>query len=129
MMETIKVEKDQLCLEANIVKMGDDILVAITGGDKPHIGCTAISVPRPSLSNTSNISETTSTINLVGHKDDIVANPIAKTLCKALNVPIVVVCGIHFDAMGQEQIDCIISLTPLLANKILNRLEKGENND
>ena len=47
----IRGRKELSCsyMEAGAAFLGEDILAFIQGGDKPHIGCTVQSVPRPSL--------------------------------------------------------------------------------
>lgn len=120
----IKVENNNICLEANVLKMGNDLLVSVTGGNKPHIGCVSVTLPRPSSYNPKNVSATTSTINLPGHKDDVVANYIADAVCKKVNATVVVACGIHIDAIQPEEIDIIKNLTLILANKIIDSLNK-----
>ena len=40
-------------IRLDIYPVGDDVLAVIQGGDKPHIGCTVLSVPRESLTTTS----------------------------------------------------------------------------
>lgn len=123
-MNKVEVEKNNIHLEAVLVEMGSDLLIAVMGGDKPHIGCTAISVPRPSLSNPSAVSATTSTINLIGHKDDAIANLISSVVCKSLNAPVVVVCGVHIEKAGQEEIEIVRELSTMLVDKILMELKK-----
>jgi len=59
-----------LIIEAGAAKIGEDILLYIQGGDKPHIGCTVMAVPRLSLSGNGERSVTSSVVNLTGHKDE-----------------------------------------------------------
>ena len=67
----IRGRKELSCsyMEAGAAFLGEDILACIQGGDKPHIGCTVQSVPRPSLTGNGTISATSSVLNLTGHKD------------------------------------------------------------
>jgi len=46
---TVKTEEDAYNLSASARLIGDDVLVAIWGGEKPHIGAVAVAQPRPSL--------------------------------------------------------------------------------
>jgi hypothetical protein len=46
---TVKTEEDAYNLSASVRLIGEDVLVAIWGGEKPHIGAVAVAQPRPSL--------------------------------------------------------------------------------
>ena len=65
-----KISTPDFDIEAGAAKIGEDILLYIQGGDKPHIGCTVMAVPRPSLSGNGERSVTSSVMNLTGHKDE-----------------------------------------------------------
>ena len=69
-MQDITIASGRLTINMKVIAVGDDLCVIIAGGDSPHIGCVTLSVPRPSLRDESAVSETTSVLNLVGHKDD-----------------------------------------------------------
>ena len=53
-----KISTPDFDIEAGAAKIGEDILLYIQGGDKPHIGCTVMAVPRPSLSGNGLLPET-----------------------------------------------------------------------
>ena len=59
-----------ITIEIQETRIGDDIVLILAGGDKPHIGCVVQAVPRPSLTNDGSISVTSSVLNLTGHKDE-----------------------------------------------------------
>lgn len=84
-------------LRAVAVPMGEDLCVAVTGGDRPHIGCTSLAVPHPGISDPARPSATVSTLNLTAHRDGQIADQLAKLLSSALGRPVAVVCGVHFD--------------------------------
>lgn len=73
----------------------DGLAVNLVGGDWPHIGAVAISIPRPSLANPRERSATTSVFTVLGHKEDELARPVAAGLAQALQRTTVVVAGIH----------------------------------
>jgi hypothetical protein len=52
------------------VRSGDDVVVVLGGGERPHIGALAVAIPRPSLADPEQTSSTSSVITLLGHKDD-----------------------------------------------------------
>lgn len=66
-------------IRCNVVSMGNDYTVTIYGGDKPHVGSTVVAFSRPSLTG-NGIGVTSSVINVVGHKDEVIAKMIAETI-------------------------------------------------
>ena len=59
-------------ITVRITKVGEDYSILLTGGGKPHIGCTVLSIPRPSLTGDGSISVTSSVLSLTGHKDETI---------------------------------------------------------
>lgn len=84
-------------LTAEVIAMGEDLCVAVTGGDKPHLGSVALAVPHPGITDPTLPSATVSTLNVPGHRDDRIANQMAKALSASLGRHVAVLCGIHFD--------------------------------
>lgn len=93
-----------ICCDVNA--MGDDYCVLLYGGDLPHVGSTALSVPRPSLTG-QGISATTSILNCIGHKDDVLAKLFAEKIAVKTNHVTVCVCGIHVDDLSFEDIQTL----------------------
>ena len=69
-----------ITIEIQETRIGDDIVLILAGGDKPHIGCVVQAVPRPSLTNDGSISVTSSVLNLTGHKDEFLCRKLAELL-------------------------------------------------
>ena len=109
-------------LSAGVRLIGGDILVAIWGGEKPHIGAVAAAEPRPSLNDHDVMSATASVICYLGHKDDDLAKTAAETLAAAFNTKVVVTAGIHWDGLSQEGIRQINKNGELLLNSVLKRI-------
>ena len=74
--------------------IGEDLVLTLSGGEKPHIGCVVQAVPRPSLSGDGTISVTSSVINLTGHKDEFLCRRLAENRCR-----------VHMDHITGEQIE------------------------
>lgn len=100
--------------------LGEDILACIQGGDKPHIGCTVQSVPRPSLTGNGTISATSSVLNLTGHKDEALCRRLAEKLCRETGRVVVCTGGFHIDNMKPEQIDEVVKALDGLADEIVS---------
>jgi hypothetical protein len=125
-MRTFEVTARGIALNAVAVPMGRDLLVAVTGGERPHIGSASVSVPRPSLKNPAETSSTTSTINLTGHKDNAAGDRISSRLSAALGTNVVVACGIHVDGIGPEGIEAVLALADQLTEEIIKAFGEHE---
>ncbi len=106
-------------------KIGNDLLVAIYGGDAHHIGGVAIAYPSESHYRKAT-TVSVSTLTLPGHKDYIVANTAAEKICKVLEVPTVVTVGIHYDNASSKDIEEIISVVNILVDAIIEHYQKAE---
>ncbi|SDE55960.1 hypothetical protein [Sporomusa acidovorans] len=109
-----------ITLEA--ITVGEDICVIIYGGDSPHIGCVTLSIFRPSWKDGSTPSTTTSVLNLIGHKDDQVAQSVSHSLSAKLNKNVAVICGIHIDNITSEEIKDTIKLVESLTDRLIQKL-------
>lgn len=91
-------------LHLDIFPVGEDLSVLLYGGDKPHIGCTVLAVPRLSLSGDGSVSCTSSVINLTGHKDEQICRYAAEALCKRYQTAVSCAGGFHVDGITSGQI-------------------------
>ena len=80
------------------IMIGDDVLLILQGGEKPHIGAVVTCAP----------GEEPIIEKLGTHKDYVVLEPIAKKACESYQTMIVAVGGIHVDNATKEDIDLII---------------------
>jgi len=118
---TINTNEGSYDLSASVRFIGQDVLVAIWGGEKPHIGAVAVALPRPSLKDPDVTSASASVICLVGHKEDELAKAAAEILAAALNTQVVVTAGIHWDDLDSQSIQRIIQNSEVLVDKILEK--------
>ena len=118
---TVKTEEDAYNLSASARLIGDDVLVAIWGGEKPHIGAVAVAQPRPSLRDPEVTSSSASVICRVGHKEDDLVKAAAEILAAALETYVVVTGGIHWDDLAPEAIQQVVRNTEILVDMILQR--------
>ena len=99
----------QYRVEARGILIGNELMVAVYGGTKPHIGAVAIAIPRPSLQDPNITSATSSVFTLVGHKDDVIARRVAEELASSLNRIVVVVAGVHIDDATDTDVERLIA--------------------
>ena len=105
-------------------QIGNDILICLEGGSRPHIGCVVQAVPRLSLTGDGSGSATASVLNLTGHKDEYICRKLAEKICSNLGVVTVCTGGFHLDGMAKEQIKEVIEVTEQISEEILQELKK-----
>ena len=110
-------------VEAHVRSVGDDLLVAIWGGENPHIGAVAMAQPRPSLKDPKVTSATASVFCYVGHKEDDLAKHAAEKLAASFNARVVVTAGIHWDNLSEEGIQKVVRNSQILLDLIVERIE------
>ena len=118
---TIQTREGEYDLTASVRLIGPDLLVAIWGGEKPHIGAIAMAQPRPSLKDPAVTSSTASVFSYVGHKEDELAKAAAEILAATLKTNVVVTAGIHWDNLPPEGIERVVRNSEILVEMILER--------
>lgn len=122
---TVKTDTGAYDLSASIRWIGPDLLVAIWGGEKPHIGAVAVAQPRPSLKDPEVTSATASVICNVGHKEDELVKAASEILSSVLKTQVVVTGGIHWDNLDEKGIRQIIQNSEILVDIILEKCVAG----
>lgn len=103
--QIIKKKLSYTTLIVKISRIGEDIHITLQGGEKPHIGCVVLAVPRPSLEGNGERSSTTSVINITGHKDEMLCRQLAEQVAARENAVVVCCGGFHMDHITKEQIE------------------------
>jgi len=111
-------KKGKFLIEALVQELGEDLLVSMWGGTRPHIGAVGIAVPRPSLADASRGSATSSNFTFTGHKEDRLVKEASEILAAGLRKNVVVTAGIHWDDLRPKDLSAIQNLSLLLARKI-----------
>jgi hypothetical protein len=96
-------------VEARAFGTAEGIVVLLTGGERPHVGAVVLSLPRPSRAAPGRLSCTSTVLPLLGHKDDLVARPLAEELAVACGQPVVVVAGVHVNEATEEDIARLVA--------------------
>jgi len=118
----IKTNEGSYDLEASVRQIGNDMLIAVWGGEKPHIGAVAVAQPRASLKDPNITSASTSVICILGHKEDQIAKQIAEKISATLNTLVIVTAGIHWDDISDQGIRKVIRHTEILIDLIIKKL-------
>ena len=95
-------------VDASALLCGGDVVVALQGGTRPHIGATAMAVPRASLADPARMSSSASVLCVVGHKEDELARAVALRLAAALECTVTVVAGLHVDDASGDDIRVLL---------------------
>ena len=104
------------------MRIGDDYLVAIWGGDKPHIGAIAAAQPRPGRKKPETTSATASVICFPAHKEYEIVRVVSEKLAAALNANVVVTAGIHWDNISKDGIGKVMNNTKILTDLVLKEV-------
>ena len=118
----VKTNEGAYDLEASVKFVGQDLLVAVWGGEKPHIGAVAVAQPRPSLKDQALTGATASVFCFLGHKEDEPAKAASEILAAALNTNVVVTAGIHWDNISEQGIQKVIRNVQILVDLILEKI-------
>ena len=118
-------DEDRCGLRASARRIGGDLLVAIWGGEKPHIGAVALALPRPSLKDSGSTSATASVICVVGHKEDDLVKEASESLAAALNTRVVAAAGIHWDKLDEKGIRAVKQNGRALVNRIAEEMKEA----
>lgn len=118
-----KIEDGRYTLEAMLTITDDGIMLLLCGGDKPHIGTVVMSCSRPSIKGREAISCTTSVINRLSHKDDIILVPLAEAICKKADTVVVASGGVHIDGAEESDIKRLMNNMEILTKEILLKLQ------
>ncbi len=109
-------------IRAEAAFVGEDLVVMVSGGEKPHVGAVAIGIPRSSLANPETVSATASVFAMVGHKEDDLARIMARELAAALKRNVVVTVGIHIDQISPEGIESIEESCRSILKRLIKQL-------
>ena len=102
--------------------MGEDLVVAVGGGERPHVGCVVLAQPLPSKVPGKRWSPSCSVLTIPPHKEEPIARGIAARLAETLGRVAVVTAGVHDDNLDAEGIACYLRLGRELEEELARRL-------
>ncbi len=120
---TIEISKGRFKIHTLVQEIGQDFLVSIWGGTRPHIGAIGMAIPRPSLKDPKKWSATSSNFTFVGHKEDALVKTISEKLASRLRRNVVVTAGVHWEDMTSGEIRSVENLLQKMSGQILKRLK------
>lgn len=128
MTEPIRVshQKGPYRIEAQVLQVGEDLILSIWGGTEPHVGAVALAIPRPSLKDPAVTSSTASVLARTGHKEDEVVKKVSERISAALNKVVTVAAGIHWDRIPDEDIKIVQLACDELVDKLIHQMQRRE---
>jgi hypothetical protein len=112
-------------LEAWVRRVGEDLVVVVGGGQRPHVGCVVLAQPYRSRSRPGQVSASCSLLTIPPHKEEAIARAIASELAAALDRVAVVTAGVHDDDLEAEGVACYLRLGEELARLLVAELVPG----
>lgn len=109
-------------LEVSATFVGEDILVCLQGGERPHLGCVVQTEPRESLTGDGSVSATSSVLNYLGHKDEVVCRYVAEKISRELKRRVVCTGGFHKDGINVDEIREVQMAVEVVTEKLVGRL-------
>lgn len=124
---TVSAQQGRLTLELSCQWVGKELLLSLTGGPSPHIGCVVMASSRPSLKYPGKLSATSSVLNLPGHQDEVLCRPLAEGFAEAFDCVVVCTGGVHVDEITADELSWFTLQVSLLGKQaieeLLNRTE------
>jgi hypothetical protein len=116
-LKMIHIEKDNgrihLILDAYF--MGEDLVVLLYGGDRPHLGTITAGARLEPLS----------TIQLQTHKEFYITEEIAVLLRKNFSSNFAICCGTHLDDISKEELKLMPELAIEMGRELIEELKKN----
>ncbi|MDD5562328.1 MAG: hypothetical protein PHQ91_01315 [Thermoanaerobaculaceae bacterium] len=109
-------------LRAVACRAGDDLVVTITGGERPHVGCVVLAQPHPARDGPARVRVTSTVVAIPPHREEALARPLAEKLARALAATVVVSAGVHDDRLAPEGVAAYLRLGDRLAAALLAAL-------
>lgn len=106
-------------LTAEILMLGNDLCISLLGG-RGHLGSVVMAEPRLSLDPFLNsYSATSSVINRLGHKDELMIRAAAEKIAASLKVNVVICGGCHLEDPDKEELQKVLDNAMIIAEKII----------
>lgn len=119
--KTFRTTEAGYTMSADVVFVGIDLLIVLTGGDAPHVG-TVIAVADDAPMETIRFHSHHGRY----HKDDVLSTVIAKIIKEALPGHCLITAGVHVNDISDEQIKVSAHMAQQLGNQLLSWLQTSD---
>ena len=118
----VEAKTGRRSLDARVEIVGDDLVVVVGGGERPHVGCVVLAQPHRSKEESERWSVSSSVLCIPPHKEEPIARGIATRLCAEFGRVTVVTAGVHEDFLDADGIATYLRLGEELAQVLLTKL-------
>jgi len=127
--EEVKVSYGEGRYKINITSVvtSDGISLTITGGEKPHVGGTALAVPGQNTVRHKRSCDIW-ICPVPGHKDTEIAGPVAEMVCVETGHVTAVVAGIHIDRAEKREIRILVENSREAARLLIEQIRQIQGN-
>jgi hypothetical protein len=109
-------------IEASVNVVGKDLVIAVGGGERPHVGCVVLAQPGQLRAHPEKWSASCSVLTIPPHKEEPMARGIATRIAETLGRVTVVTAGVHEDNLDADGIAVYLRLGEELAEKLVEHL-------
>jgi hypothetical protein len=113
-------------IEGWVTSVGEDLVIVVGGGQRPHVGCVVLAQPQPAKAKNGGWSVSCSVLTIPPHKEEPIARGIANRLAEASGRVTVVTAGIHDDNLDPDGVAIYLRLGEELADELERRLTEVE---
>ncbi len=115
-MDSIKVSRTVLGYEirGELTALDSGYLVTLLGGCASHVGAVTAADP----------GGRSKTLQRPGHREAVVSERWAAALCRTLNAPVTVLCGVRYDGPSREEIAHIVDECGRLLEELQESLNR-----
>ena len=119
----VEISRKGFKIHGFVQRLGNDLLISLWGGTRPHIGAVGMATPRPSLKNPKQWSATSSNFTFLNHKEDLLVKKISEKIAAQSKAQVVVTAGLHWDNLTPREIRMIERISLRIADLILKKLK------
>ncbi|WP_297134131.1 prenylated flavin chaperone LpdD [Terrisporobacter sp.] len=107
----INIDKKLGRINLNLKAMyvGEDLLIVLSGGDRPHIGGLSYG----------GLEDKSNTISFKNHKDHILSDLLSKEISKIFKGNFLICSGVHLDNITKEEINQVKKLSEEILEEMI----------
>lgn len=109
----LTTRRGRIALRLTWQRLGEDLCVTLSGGDRPHIGAMALHVPGTTPA---------AVLTVPRHRETELAQEVADRLGERLGVTVGVLCGIHVDSLRAEELTDVLAMSRELTERLLAQM-------
>lgn len=116
----LTAKRGRVKITMTCIPMGKDLIIALSGGDREHIGAVAVGqiISVPSKGYAINVSA----ITIPAHKEKELADRLAHIFTTKLNATSCIICGIHVEQILKSEIQDVLEMAEELAEQLIIQL-------